>query len=113
MSLGVLADHILGKGEIFAIPSPLPRGDRFFPIHRRARFGPGPDSWRPRPEYPFRGIVRFDLRGLEQSQSSFGVGVQTAEPDYGWIFGRFCHSFHASQNGTGVIRIAMIMTAIS
>ena len=53
-------EHILGKGEACATPSPLPRGGRFPPFTDVPLSGIG----RLRPEYPFRGVVCFDLRRL-------------------------------------------------
>nr|VFK19534.1 MAG: hypothetical protein BECKLPF1236B_GA0070989_11758 [Candidatus Kentron sp. LPFa] len=55
-----ILEHVLGKEEACATPSPLPRGGRFPPFTDVPLSGIG----RLRPEYPFRGVVCFDLRRL-------------------------------------------------
>ncbi len=50
----------MGKGVVRATPSPLPRGGQF-PLFTDV---PVSGIGRLRPEYPFRGIVCFDLSRL-------------------------------------------------
>ncbi|VFM95235.1 MAG: hypothetical protein BECKG1743D_GA0114223_100682 [Candidatus Kentron sp. G] len=51
---------VVGKGEAFATPSPLPRGG-YFPLFTDV---PVSGIGRLHSEYPFRGVICFDLRRL-------------------------------------------------
>nr|VFK47508.1 MAG: hypothetical protein BECKSD772E_GA0070983_109610 [Candidatus Kentron sp. SD]VFK80194.1 MAG: hypothetical protein BECKSD772D_GA0070982_109114 [Candidatus Kentron sp. SD] len=58
--LVVVVSDIVDKGDAYATPSPLPRGGQFPPFTHVPVSGIG----RLRSEFPFRGVVRFDLHRL-------------------------------------------------